>query len=581
MKDIHASCSTSKVAGWRHASDVPRWSLPLIIVLLLTAILPLHLAAQGNDGLNELLCRPGATSMSLSVMFEKAVEVYAEYGTSPGAYASVTPKQTAGAGVPVLIVFDALEPDTRYYYRTAWTRSGASTYSFGPERQFHTKRSPGSTFSFTLEADPHPYDKKGSHRLWSIALQNQLRDSPDFLIDLGDTFGDDHNPTTITEAEIRQLHLDCRPFFGLACHSVPFLFCMGNHEGESGYYLLQSVPDNLAIWGTRWRKYYFPNPVPDRFTTGNTAIEPFGVGAPENYYAMEWGDALIIVLDAYRYYTTSAKPRKWDWTIGREQYEWFKRTLETSKAKFTFVINHHTLGEARGGATTAMLYEWGGTEGDGKPSTFATNRPGWEMPIHQLMVKHGVSIYFQGHDHLYAREVVDGIVYQEIPMPSDSTQVIGTLDNGDAYTDLKIDASGHLRVTVAPGGATVDYVRAWLPEHETGGHRNGEVAHSYTVQPRVTGVEEHGLPVSLELVQNHPNPFTAVTRMAWSLPAGGPAVVRVLDMLGREVTTLADGFAGAGSHSTVFNAGTLPPGMYICQLLFRGQSVTRTMQLMR
>ena len=43
--------------------------------------------------------------------------------------------------------------------------------------------------------------------------------------------------------------------------------------------------------------------------------------------------------------------------------------------------------------------------------------------------------------------------------------------------------SGHVRVTVTPEHARVDYVRAWLPKDETGESRNGAVAFSYSVTP--------------------------------------------------------------------------------------------------
>ncbi|HMV46563.1 MAG TPA: hypothetical protein PLD20_05060 [Blastocatellia bacterium] len=45
------------------------------------------------------------------------------------------------------------------------------------------------------------------------------------------------------------------------------------------------------------------------------------------------------------------------------------------------------------------------------------HRPGWELPIHQLLVKHKVSAVFHGHDHLFAKEELDGIVYQEVSQP--------------------------------------------------------------------------------------------------------------------------------------------------------------------
>jgi hypothetical protein len=130
------------------------------------------------------------------------------------------------------------------------------------------------------------------------------------------------------------LHLDCLPFFGQVCHSSPLFLCLGNHEGESGYYLAQTPPNNLGVSATKWRKFYYPNPYPDGFYSGNTQQEGYGIGNTENYYAYEWGNALFIVLDAYRYYTAIAKPRDWDWTIGKEQYDWFKSTLELTISRF-------------------------------------------------------------------------------------------------------------------------------------------------------------------------------------------------------------------------------------------------------
>lgn len=195
--------------------------------------------------------------------------------------------------------------------------------------------------------------------------------------------------------------LDNRPILGAVCHSMPFLFCQGNHEGESGYYLLQTPPNNLATYETLWRKTYYPNPEPDGFYTGNNEEEPFGMGKPQNYYAFEWGDALFVVVDGWRYYTASAKPRNWDWTIGKTQYDWLKTTLETSKAKYKFVFTHHVMGETRGGVNVASGFEWGGLDNGG--NKFAINRLGWAMPIHQLMVANHVNVFFQGHDQSTGR----------------------------------------------------------------------------------------------------------------------------------------------------------------------------------
>jgi len=494
--------------------------------------------------------RPAATSITLNLLAFKPLWFYIEYRRTFESFEKKTELKQMDAGSAMECRIDGLYANTSYRYRVRYRLSESGEYALGDEHVFHTQRAPGQTFTFTVEADPHPYDKKGCHTLWDLCLHNQLNDSADFIIDLGDTFGDDHNPFTITSEEMRQLHLQGRYHFGQVCHSLPLLFCLGNHEGESGYYLAQTPPNNLAVYATLWRNYYYSNPGPDTFYSGNSDIEPYGIGLPRNYFAWQWGDALFVVLDAYRGYTASAKPREWDWTLGKQQYDWFNTTLANSHARFKLGFIHHVLGETRGGVAVAGGYEWGGYEKDGKTWGFTAKRPGWELPIHQLMVKHGVNILFQGHDHLYAREELDGIVYQEVPMPSDSTYKIGTTDNGDAFTGVKIDASGHLRVTVSPAHIKVDYVRAWLPADEREGHKNREIAHSYTVLPKTTAVAQaNQQPAHFVLEQNYPNPFNPETQISFTLPERAHVVLTIYNSLGQEMETLLDDTLEAGQHA--------------------------------
>jgi hypothetical protein len=319
--------------------------------------------------------------------------------------------------------------------------------------------------------------------IYKICLNNQVLDKPDFTFSLGDTFGDDHQPTAITSAQLDGLHKYYRPLLATLCCSAPLFFCLGNHEGENDYYMGLTPPNNLAINATIWRKFYYPNPFPNGFYTGNTENEPWGISQPENYYAWSWGDALFVVLDVYRYQNkTNPKPDGWDWTLGVNQYNWLKSTLESGKSKYKFVFAHHVRGEGRGAATNARLFEWGGFESNGTTYGFASKRSGWAKPIHRLFVDNKVNVFFQGHDHLFAHEVLDGVTYQEVPMPSDSTYQIGMLANADAYTTDQVAGTGHLRVTVSPAEVKVDFVQAYLPRDETGSRKNRQVAFSYLIK---------------------------------------------------------------------------------------------------
>jgi hypothetical protein len=441
---------------------------------------------EANKGFTELLGRPTNSSVTVSIQFDQKTEVYWEYGTTPGNYNMTTATFTAIKDIPLEVDFTNLITNTQYYYRARYRLSGTiSSFLVGNEHIFHTQRAPGSTFTFTVEADEHLYDKKGVKSIYQICLNNQALDKPDFMLSLGDTFGDDHNPTTITSSDIDLLHYQYRPFLGSLCHSVPFYFCIGNHEGENDYYMAQNPPDNLAVRSTLSRKLYYPNPYPDSFYSGNTENEPYGIGNPENYFAWTWGDALFVVLDIYRYQNTAnTSPKKWDWTLGFTQYTWLKNVLESSNARYKFVFAHHVSGQQRGGIEIAKLYEWGGFEKNGAGVfvyTFDSYRPGWGKPIQQLFIDNGVDILFQGHDHVFAHEVMDGITYQSLPMPADSTYQIGYLANADAYTADVLDGTGHIRVTVSPVNVKVDYVLASKPEDENVIRINRKVAFTYTI----------------------------------------------------------------------------------------------------
>jgi len=84
--------------------------------------------------------------------------------------------------------------------------------------------------------------------------------------------------------------------------------------------------------------------------------------------------------------TGKKKENQWSFTIGDGQYRWLQHTLEKSKATYKFVLGHHVLGSCRGGIEWATTFEWGGNNRKGI-NEFATNRPDWLLPIHQLFKK--------------------------------------------------------------------------------------------------------------------------------------------------------------------------------------------------
>ncbi len=113
-----------------------------------------------------------------------------------------------------------------------------------------------------------------------------------------------------------------------------------------------------------------------------------------------------------------------------------------------------------------------------------------------------------------------------------------------AFADLDGDGAADLFLGNRSGGL-------FFYQNEAEGHMPPQAE-----EPRVVAV---------------PNPFRTATTLAFTLAA--PAEVRlvVYDVLGREVTVLADGTRSAGEQRFRFRAGALPSGVYLYALTVDGE----------
>ena len=159
-------------------------------------------------------------------------------------------------------------------------------------------------------------------------MANVLADSPDFHIDLGDTFMTDKHES---RKDAARQYLAQRYYFGQIAHSVPLFLVLGNHDGESPRGR-DGEADSLAVWSQQMRTRYFPNPVPGHLLHGQLD-EPSGGRVAPGLFAWEWGDALFVVLDPF-WYSNGARPARDNWTrtLGAEQYRWLAQTLAASDA---------------------------------------------------------------------------------------------------------------------------------------------------------------------------------------------------------------------------------------------------------
>lgn len=427
-----------------------------------------------------MLCRPTSTSVTVSVLTYLPLSGFLRYGTDAKNLTEETTARSFSPGEPASILIDGLRPDTTCYYQLVLKRENGAALTPLAVEHFQTQRASSAPFTFAIQADSH-LDSATNTAVYATTLQHVTDARPDFLIDLGDTFMTDKH---LDRASASQQYLAQRYYFGSVCKSVPLFLALGNHDGESGR--LSGGPDSLAAWSNSMRKKYFPNPVPDQFYKGN-AVSDTHAGLLEDYYAWTWGDALFVVLDPFWYTGVGLRGpgEPWDRTLGEVQYRWLESTLKSSRAKYKFVFIHHLVGgadrNARGGAEASRLFEWGGSDLDGRFS-FDTRRPGWPAPIHQLMVEQHVSAVFHGHDHFFMKQERDGVIYQLVPQPGHKGQGSSRSAAEYGYVDGEIvTGSGYLRVGVSDAAATIEFVRTLLQPGGAGSLPEEEVACRYEI----------------------------------------------------------------------------------------------------
>jgi len=168
--------------------------------------------------------------------------------------------------------------------------------------------------------------------------------------------------------------------------------------------LIVNTGDQIARSGDRlqWTNFWEMSrsvTVPYFLTVGNHDVSTRAAGSEEIYrdevdlpgnelyYSFVAGNALFIVLDSC---LADEEQR-----IAGEQLQWLERTLSSAAQKHRFVFLHHPLFPEKGKHAGSSMDRY----------------PGDRDRLHRLFRKHRVTAVFQGHEHVYLRQMVDGVLY--------------------------------------------------------------------------------------------------------------------------------------------------------------------------
>jgi len=172
--------------------------------------------------------------------------------------------------------------------------------------------------------------------------------------------------------------------------------------------------------------------------------------------------------------------------------------------------------------------------------------------------------------------------------PDDLAAVaVGTMNSYDPqpYAAKRFDESifwrdGKLMEIVS---ASYDDVNERLYVTEFNGLNDGRlIIHVFDYDSALVSVAQNEIkPSRFKLYQNYPNPFNPSTTIKYALPKPGFAILKVFDILGREVATLVNQKQSAGNYSVKFNAGNLPSGIYFYRIHAGVFTKTKEMMILK
>jgi hypothetical protein len=142
----------------------------------------------------------------------------------------------------------------------------------------------------------------------------------------------------------------------------------------------------------------------------------------------------------------------------------------------------------------------------------------------------------------------------------------GVLNGSDAGMDMAINSSGNIFVT---GSSEGKYITI-----------------KYSQQVGIQNISTE-IPSKYSLSQNYPNPFNPIAKIKFDVPAchssesWNPVILKVYDVMGREVQTLVNESLKPGTYEATFDGSQLTSGVYFYKLSANGFVKTKRMILIK
>ena len=487
------------------------------------------------------------------------------YGTTSGVYSdsvSGSPSTVDGnTATSVSASLTGLANGTTYYYRVSGTSSSPANYFVSTEQSFTSiSSSAGNTLLFD-----------GANDYVDVPYAAVLNPSGDFTVEFWARC--DGNDGTRREP-LSSINGSFNGYTFMAFSDNTWLFaCNGSalygpaiQDGQWAH--LAAVHDGTANTFTFYVNGTAYGPADASGYVANTSVD-FFLGEDQNLGNNSWFKG---ALDEVRV-----------WNVARTQAE-IQATMNTAlNGDETGLVAYWQLNES---GTNTTAHDWVG-DNNGTLNNFnfdATD--GWissDSPLPVELTSLTATLLNSSNAELKwttATEVENaGWEVERRLMVNGS----GKMEDGNKSNHPSIQQSTWFKVGFISGSGTSNAPKeySFTDAKLSGGcyayrlkqiNRDGTYKYSQEVEVAIE------VPRVFSLSQNYPNPFNPSTTIGFTLPDDGKVMLKIYDVLGREVKTLVNEEMKAGEyHQVVFDGTSLASGMYFARLQFSGKQLIKKM----
>lgn len=150
---------------------------------------------------------------------------------------------------------------------------------------------------------------------------------------------------------------------------------------------------------------------------------------------------------------------------------------------------------------------------------------------------------------------------------SDSNQILTLANFGGSAASFTVSLSGSLTPAAHSFTDLFQNTQTSISGDQLNSHTfslNGYEAKVFMIDGSGTNsINGNAQPLlSYQLLQNYPNPFNPATIISFEIPKAGHVLLKVYDVLGKEVARLLDEQKAPGAYQVPFNGKALPSGIY-------------------